>query len=82
MDAMARMSSKGQVTVPKPVREALELGEGDTVVFRVHEGRAVLAKTPNLIDLAGSVPVPAAKRGMPWDEIRKQAHAEWARRSR
>lgn len=82
MDVMARMSSKGQITVPKPVRDALELGEGDTVLFRLDEGRAVLAKTPNLIDLAGTVPVPAAKRGMSWDEIRKQAHSEWARPSR
>lgn len=79
---MARMSSKGQITVPKPVREALGLAEGDAVVFRVDEGRAVLAKTPNLIDLAGSVPVPAGKRGVPWDEIRRQAHMEWARRSK
>lgn len=82
MDVMARMSSKGQITVPKPVREALGLEEGDQVHFRVDEGRAVLAKIPNLIDLAGSVPVPAGKSGLSWDEIRRQAHAEWARRSR
>jgi antitoxin PrlF len=82
VDVMARMSSKGQVTVPKPVRDALGLEEGDQVLFRVEGGHAALARTPDLLDLAGSVPVPASKRGMSWGEIRKQARAEWVRRSR
>jgi predicted RNase H-like HicB family nuclease len=55
---------------------ALNLGEGDEVVFRVIEGRrAILARTPDLLDLAGSVPVPADVRGLPWEEIRRRAWA-------
>lgn len=46
------MSSKGQVTVPKAVRDALGLREGDDVVFRVEGDRAVLARTPELLSLA------------------------------
>jgi antitoxin PrlF len=72
VDVRARLSSKGQLTVPKPVREALGLVEGDQVVFRVEGERAVLARTPNFLDLAGSVPVPAKKRGTPWPEIRRR----------
>lgn len=34
----ARMSSKGQLTVPAKVREALELKEGDVVDFYLREG--------------------------------------------
>ena len=58
MEIAARMSSKGQVTVPKAVREALGLGEGDDVVFRVEGDRAVLARTPEFLSLAGTVAVP------------------------
>jgi AbrB family looped-hinge helix DNA binding protein len=36
----------GQVTIPRSVREALGLGDGDHVVFRVEGRRAVLARTP------------------------------------
>ena len=72
MDVTAQLSSKGQLTVPKAVREALGLIEGDQVVFRVQGRRAVLARTPNLLDLAGAVQVPAAKRGTPWAEVRRQ----------
>jgi len=80
VDVAARMTSKGQVTIPKPVRDALKLSEGDQVVFRVIEGeRAILARTPDLLELAGSVPVPAGVRGLPWEEIRRRA---WAAQTR
>lgn len=72
MDVSARLSSKGQVTIPRAVREALSLREGDRVVFRVEGRRAVLARTPELLMLKGSISVPAAKRGTPWAEVLRQ----------
>jgi antitoxin PrlF len=72
MDVSARLSSKGQLTIPRAVREALALEEGDEVVFRVDGERAVLARRPDLLTLAGSVGVPAAKRGTPWNEVLRQ----------
>lgn len=69
MEIAARMSSKGQVTVPKPVRDALGLEEGDDVVFRVEGNRAVLARTPDFLSLAGSITVPAGQRNAAWDDI-------------
>lgn len=69
MDAAARMTSKGQITVPKVVRDALGIEAGDEVVFRVEGNRAVLARTPDFLDLAGSIRVPAAKRNVAWDEV-------------
>ncbi len=69
MDAAARLTSKGQVTIPKRVRDALDLQEGDEIVFRVERARAIVAKTPDFLAMAGSVAVPEAKRGTPWDEV-------------
>jgi AbrB family looped-hinge helix DNA binding protein len=74
MDALARITSKGQVTIPKRVREALDLQAGDTLHFRVEESRATVAKTPDFIELAGSVPVPEEKRGTPWDEVIRETY--------
>lgn len=79
MDSSARVTSKGQITIPKPVRDALDLHEGDEVVFRVERTRAVIAKTPQFLDLAGSVPVPTGKRGTPWDEILRRTRQQRAR---
>lgn len=69
MDAAAKLTSKGQLTVPKAVRDALGIKPGDAVVFRLEGTRAVLAKTPDFLDLAGSIAVPAAKRSAAWDEV-------------
>ena len=82
MDAAARLSSKGQITVPKRVREALGLHEGDHVIFRIEGRRAVLARTPNLLDLAGAVVVPAGKRGSSWSEVVSRTRAGRARQRR
>lgn len=73
MRVAARMTSKGQVTVPKAVRDALGLKEGDQVVFRVEGDRAVVRRTPDLLELAGSVPVPPEVRGARWETIREVA---------
>ena len=72
MEVSARLSSKGQVTIPRAVREALALHEGDHLVFRVEGDHAVLARTTDLLALAGSVSVPAAKRGTPWADVLRQ----------
>ncbi|MGD1056499.1 MAG: AbrB/MazE/SpoVT family DNA-binding domain-containing protein [Solirubrobacteraceae bacterium] len=79
MDSAARLTSKGQVTIPKRVRDALDLHEGDEIVFRVERKRAIVAKTPDFLSMAGAVVVPEAKRGTPWDEVMsrtKRARAE------
>ena len=72
MDVSARVSSRGQITIPRAVREALSIREGDEVLFRVEGQRAMIARWPDLIQLAGSVSVPAPKRGTPWDDVLRE----------
>jgi AbrB family looped-hinge helix DNA binding protein len=72
MDVSARVSSKGQVTIPRTVREALAIEKGDELVFRVEGQRAIIARSPDLIELAASVSVPTAKRGTPWDAVLRE----------
>lgn len=82
MDVRARVTSKGQVTIPKSVRQALDLHEGDELLFRVERSRAVIGKTPDFVRLAASVPVPAARRGTPWDDVLRATRRERAERRR
>jgi AbrB family looped-hinge helix DNA binding protein len=55
--ASATVTSKGQITIPRPIREALELEPGDRVAFRVdEEGRVILEpETLDLMELYGSL---------------------------
>lgn len=75
MDAAAKLTSKGQLTVPKVVRDALGLEEGDEVLFHVEGNRAVLARTPDLLALAGSMAPPAAKRNVAWAEVMRRTRS-------
>jgi AbrB family looped-hinge helix DNA binding protein len=82
MDAQATVTSKGQVTIPKAVRDALDLHEGDRVLFKVRRSGAAIAKTADFLGLAGSVSLPAGKRGTPWDEVLRRTRTERAGRRR
>lgn len=77
MDVAATITSKGQVTVPKAVRTALSLKPGDSVLFHIEGDRATFARTPDFLDLAGSVKVPKHKRGASIERIRDET---WRRR--
>lgn len=76
MDAAAKMTSKGQLTVPKAVRDALGIRAGDKVVFRVDGDRAVLARSPDFLSLTASIRVPAARRNVAWDEVLRRTRAD------
>lgn len=80
MDTRAKVTSKGQVTIPKGVRDALGLHAGDELLFRVERSGAVMAKTPDFLELAGTVAVPAGKRGSSWDEVVARTRGERAGR--
>ncbi len=76
---IAKVTSKGQVTIPKAIRSELGITEGDTVMFRLEEQHAVMTRIPDLMELAGSVEVPEDKRGRSWDEIRSIVRQERAK---
>ena len=73
MAIAARVSSKGQITLPKAVRVALGICEGDDVIIRVEGDYAVLTRTPDFLDLAGTIPVPEDRRDAAWDDVVRTA---------
>lgn len=54
---MGTLTSKGQITVPKRVREALAVGPGDRLAFRIREDGTVTveAETVELGRLRGAI---------------------------
>ena len=83
--ARARLTSQGQITVPKAVRSALELAPGDELEFEVREGGAVMIprRRASLLDFAGIVGdrshlLPRTAREL--DEIIRAANVERATR--
>ena len=74
MDSIGRVSSKGQITIPRAVREALGLGQGDAVLFRVDGAQAVVTRIAQLDEIAGTFDVSAEQRNTPWKHIIEETH--------
>ncbi|CAB4588974.1 unannotated protein [freshwater metagenome] len=70
----ATVTSKGQITLPKPLRDALHIKEGDVIDFRIELDHAVLIRPQHFLDLAGSVEMPAELKNRTWSEIIDRAH--------
>ena len=49
------LTSKGQITLPKEIRESLALGPGDRLAFRLREDGVVemVPETVDVLDLCG-----------------------------
>lgn len=49
-DAISRLTSKAQTTIPKAVREALAVGPGDSLVYEIKDN-AVLVRKASPLDV-------------------------------
>lgn len=77
------LTSKGQVTIPKEIRQRLGLRQGDQLIFRFDEaGRlTVEPASPNLLgDLPGLLHHRAGKRPATIEEMNKAVREEAGKR--
>jgi antitoxin PrlF len=59
MQNVTSLTSKGQVTIPKAIRDELGLRPFDKIRFTIEDGEVKLKKAyPSLDEVAGSLPAP------------------------
>jgi AbrB family looped-hinge helix DNA binding protein len=89
MEASAVVTSKGQVTIPARIREALGIRRGARLIFHIEDDHIVIEEPvsgrrtsvkrfADFFSLAGSVPVPGELEGASWSEVRRQAREQRA----
>lgn len=79
MNPRAVVTSKGQVTIPKPVREAVGIRESDLIEFEVRRGEVVLRPAGgSFLSRFGSVS--PKERPEDWKRVRKQVSEDVAKR--
>ena len=75
----AKLSSKGQTTIPKEVRDYLHLSPGDRVLFVIREGEVLLQPlTQTLLDLRGSIK--PRRRPEDFDAVRQEVKKRVSRK--
>lgn len=69
---LVRITSKGQMTIPKGIRKALGIVQGGYVVIILDGNKAILSpvRSGRLVDLKGKLPVSRSYPGT--DEIRQE----------
>lgn len=67
---IGRMTSKGQTTVPKEIRDQLGLSEGAQVEWILEDGKATIKpRTRRAVDLAGFLGKPPSGAGLTIEEM-------------
>jgi len=71
---VSRISSKGQVTIPKSIRELLNLNEGDRVAFIEDNGKVVITKASliALHELQDALSKEAREKGITEEDLLKE----------
>ena len=76
----SKITFKGQVTIPKKIRNALALKEGDSLIFMIEGDHAILKpiNKKSLLDFYGTLPASRPYPGL--EAIRKEVHRKRAKR--
>lgn len=56
MVSVAKISTRGQVAIPKDIRRKLSIKEGDTVIFEERDDGIYIRRVKNFLDMQGSLP--------------------------
>lgn len=69
MQHRARVTSKGQVTIPKTIRRALGIRDGDSLLFNLEDGEVRVRVERKPISFADYEGAWREGKGMSWEEV-------------
>ncbi len=76
---VATLTSKGQITIPKEIRDALHLKDHDKVIIMVEENVAVIKPiSGNILDIGASVKIPDEEKPLDFKKVREEVIKEIA----
>lgn len=78
LSAEATITSKGQVTIPKGIRERLELEPGERVEFVLEDGELTVRRKRGSMERLADVREELAPLEVDVDELRSAATDDWS----
>lgn len=71
--SLSVMTSKGQITIPKVVRDILRLMPSDKVIITVEKDHAILKPVHgNILDIGGSIRIPESEKPIDFHKVREK----------
>jgi AbrB family looped-hinge helix DNA binding protein len=75
------ISAKGQVTIPKELRKAMNLKSADRVIIVMEGDQAVIKPIRGtLMDIGGSIAIPEAEKPIDFKRVRESVREKMAHR--
>ena len=75
------LTSKGQMTIPKEIRDALDLKPSEKVIIVVEGDQAIIKPLKgNLLDLGGSVKIPEKEKPINFKKVREEVRKRMTKR--
>jgi AbrB family looped-hinge helix DNA binding protein len=71
------ITSKGQTTLPAPIRRALHLKAGDRILYEIQGETVVIRPQPGAMAVFGALKHPAGKAGASFEEARGKSRQAW-----
>ena len=75
------ITSKGQTTLPAPIRRALHLKAGDRISYEIQGGSVVIRPQPGAMSVFGALKPPAGKSTVPFEEERRKSRHVWVEKA-
>jgi AbrB family looped-hinge helix DNA binding protein len=78
---IAVLTSKGQMTIPKEVRKALNLKPSGKIVIMVDGDQAILKPLKgDILDIGGSIAIPNSEKPVDFRKIREEVRKRVAKK--
>ena len=74
---ISTVSSKGQTTLPKQVRNALHIEPGKQLIYEIEDEKVIVRTHPGILASAGALKT-HIKKPINWQDERKLSREEWA----
>jgi len=75
------ITKKGQITIPKSIRDKLAINDNDRLSVKLVGNKAIIEKISSLLELESSIKTTKDRKKLSWKEIERKTHEDQAKKA-
>ena len=75
------ITKKGQITIPKSIRDKLAIKDNDRLSVRLDGNKAIIEKISSLLEVESSIKATKDRKKLSWKEIERKTHEDQAKKA-